>query len=90
MDRAVEVARGVGVTGGTVHDGAVPVRTLGVGSNRTQPAPGKYSSGQEWASPAVTVQRPPSWLPGRKPMATRAGIPAARDIITMAEVNCTQ
>ena len=41
VDRAVEVGFEPGRGVGSVQEGAGPVRTLGVGSNRTQPDPGK-------------------------------------------------
>ena len=42
---------------GTAHDGGSPVRVDGVGSNRTQPTPSKYSSGQACASSARIAHR---------------------------------
>src|SRR6267142_191490 len=58
--------------------------TCPVGSNSTQPVPGKYTSTHQCAEAAETT----SWLfvrlPGRKPYATRAGIPDARSITVIA------
>jgi hypothetical protein len=73
------VVAGIAHTGGVARDG--------VGSKRVQPMPSRYSSGQEWASEAVTVHTPLVKVPGRNPIAMRAGIPTARDIITIAVAN---
>ncbi|CPU65860.1 Uncharacterised protein [Mycobacteroides abscessus] len=64
-DGAAVVAPGVGtfpgsagppgVTAtGVAHVGVGPVCWAGVGSKRTQPWPGKYSSGHAWESRPVT------------------------------------
>ena len=76
--------------GTRLYSGATPLRVPGVGSKRTQPSRGKYSSGQAWASETRTTRSSPSMVPGRKPTAIRAGMPASRASMTMAEVNCTQ
>ena len=81
----------VGASSGcTLHGGASPVWTLGVGSNRTQPQVEKYSSGQACMSLTDTSQESPTCSPGRKPIATREGIPATRAIMAIAEANCSQ
>ena len=77
-------------SGTRLYSGATPLRVPGVGSKRTQPSRGKYSSGQAWASETRTTRSSPSIEPGRNPTAIRAGMPAARESITMAEANCTQ
>ena len=76
--------------GTRLYSGATPLRVPGVGSKRTQPRRGKYSSGQAWASETRTTRSSPSAAPGRNPTAIRAGMPAARASMTIAEVNCTQ
>ena len=60
------------LSGSSVYAGAVavpcPVAPAGVGSNRSQPAPWKYSSGQACASWVVTSQVPPyPGVPAVKP-----------------------
>ena len=77
-------------SGTMLYSGATPLRVPGVGSKRTQPSRGKYSSGQAWASETRTTRSSPSIEPGRNPDTIRAGMPAARESMTMAEVNCTQ
>ena len=62
----------------------------GVGSKRTQPSWGKYSSGHACASLTRTTRSFPSGTPGRKPTAIRAGMPAARESMIIAVLNCTQ
>ena len=46
--------------------------------------PGKYSSGQACASAARTSYSLPRFVPGRNPIATRAGMPSERALITIA------
>ena len=73
------------------HDGVLPVRDAGVGSNRTQPVPAKYSSGQACASCERTTYDPSAcFSPGRNPMATRAGMPLIRAISAIVAANCSQ
>ncbi len=76
--------------GTRLYSGATPLRVPGVGSNRTQPSLGNNSSGQAWASETRTTRSSPSGAPGRNPTAIRAGMPASRASMTIAEVNCTQ
>ena len=60
-------------SGTRLYSGATPLRVPGVGSKRTQPSRGKYSSGQAWASdgahdPVVAVDgagQEPDRHPGR-------------------------
>ncbi|GAA3237862.1 hypothetical protein GCM10020256_57720 [Streptomyces thermocoprophilus] len=67
----------------TVYDGVVP--RLGVGSNRVQPTPSKYSSGQACASFSPTFTEPSACgVPGAKPTATRDGMPSVRAIAAIA------
>ena len=57
-----------------------------VGSKSTQPAPGNHASTQACAWSRRIVSRPlASRTPGRNPSTNRAGIPATRSIITIAE-----
>ena len=51
--------------GTRLYSGATPLRVPGVGSKRTQPRRGKYSSGQAWASETRTTRSSPSMAPGR-------------------------
>ena len=80
---------GSGVDGaviGRVQAGALPLRTEGVGSNRIHPAPVKYNSGQACASLTETSHSPSGVrVPGRKPTATRAGIPRVRAMTAIVE-----
>jgi hypothetical protein len=63
----------------------------GVGSNRIQPRPLKYSIGQAWASCVVTVYVPSACAePGVKPTETTAGMPSARAIAAIVPANCWQ
>lgn len=63
----------------------------GVGSNRVQPAPSKYSSGQACASRMPTESEPSVCVvPGMKPTATRAGMPSERAIAAMEKEKWTQ
>lgn len=74
---------------GRVYDGAVP--RVGVGSNRVQPTPSKYSSGQACASRSPTDIEPSGCVvPGVKPMATLAGIPSVRAIAAIVKEKWTQ
>ena len=74
----------------TEYDGGVPLRVPGVGSNRSHPTPAKYSSGQACASEGTTSRTPSTSVPGRNPVAVRAGMPRLRAMSTIAVVNCTQ
>ena len=68
-----------------------PLLPVGVGSNRSQPYPWKYSSGQACASWEVTTHSPlDTVVPEVKPKATRDGMPSSRDSTAMAEENCWQ
>ncbi len=63
----------------------------GVGSNRVQPTPSKYSSGQACASRIETFTLPSDcFSPGVKPTATRAGMPSERDIAAIEKAKWTQ
>ena len=69
----------------------MPVTLAGVGSNRTQPYPAKNSSGQACMSRIDTSQVLSSTRsPGRKPTATRDGMPTSRAIIAIEAANCSQ
>src|SRR5579859_2338998 len=77
------------------YDGATavcwPRSPPGVGSNRSQPRPVKYSSGQACASAVVTSQLPSGcWRPAVKPIATLDGIPISRASTAIAKANCWQ
>ncbi len=62
-----------------------------MGSNRTQPEPGKYSSGQACRSCEENSHVPgPAERGSRKPTATRAGIPMIRAMIAIEAANCSQ
>ncbi len=64
---------------GRAYAGVEP--RAGVGSNRVQPAPSKYSSGHACASRMPTDTEPSlCGVPGMKPTATRAGMPSVRAI----------
>ena len=78
-------------TNGSLQRGGAPVCSPGVGSNRTQPEPSKYSSGQACDCLAGhDVAAVASDSPGRKPTATRAGMPSVRAMIVIEVANCTQ
>ena len=89
-------AEGVSRPAPRVHDGACEVRSAGVGSKRTQPEPGKYSSGHACRSRPLklhSVLRPSKVGDGeplRNPTATRAGMPSARAIAAIEAENCSQ
>ena len=73
------------------HGGGADAGPAGVGSNATQPAPWKYSSGQACASFSPTTWLPwPVALPDAKPTATRAGMSSIRAITAIVDANCTQ
>ncbi len=72
-----------------VYSGCEP--RLGVGSNRVQPIPSKYSSGHAWASLEPTDMVPSTCgVPGVKPTATRAGMPSVRAIAAIENEKWTQ
>lgn len=74
---------------GSVYGGVDP--RVGVGSNRVQPTPSKYSSGHACASFRLTATEPSDCVePGAKPTATRAGMPSVRAIAAIANEKCTQ
>ncbi len=63
----------------------------GVGSNRVQPTPSKYSSGHACASRIDTFTLPSDcFSPGVNPTATRAGIPSERDIAAIENAKWMQ
>ena len=62
----------------------------GVGSNSTQPVPGKYASTQACASEVRIERKSSTAVPPVNPTATRAGMPTARSITAIAEENCSQ
>ena len=67
------------------------MRLCGVGSNRTQPTPPKYISGQACRSWVLKVQvSGPVLSARRKPTATREGMPRVRPITAIAAANCSQ
>ena len=72
----------------TVHAGGAA--TFGVGSKRTQPYPSNHSSGQACMSRIDTFHWSPCFWPGRKPTATREGMPTTRAIRAIDEANCSQ
>ena len=74
-----------------VYVGTFSARWPGVGSKRTQPEPGKYSSGQAWRSWEENSHvLGPAELGSRKPTATRAGMPMMRAMIAIEAANCSQ
>src|SRR5699024_950012 len=70
-------------------------RDAGVGSNLVHPLPPRYNCGHVCASwleitPPVLPLESVEEVPGKKPTAIRAGIPAVRAMMVIAVANCTQ